>query len=265
MELARRSGVSASYVSLIEHGEKIPSEEVAVRLARALEDDEDLYRVWSVLARMDERTREAFYRLRLADGDFAERSAGQLAAAAASSPARAPLSTRPPAIDPAPQDASSNTASDSAFDDSLNHTVAIPVLLPGAAPTPYEVAPEEIESFLAFDARTLCRNRADTLIGVRVDERSGRHVRSWLRPDDLVLVDRKPGGLDASLLHAFTLPEEGITFSKASLTEDALFLLADPLENAPPQVFPLREGGGLESLFFGTVAWSARVWSTEER
>ena len=44
MELAKRAGVSPSYVSLIEHGEKVPSEQVAVRLAQVLGEREDNYR-----------------------------------------------------------------------------------------------------------------------------------------------------------------------------------------------------------------------------
>lgn len=59
LEFARRAGVSPSYVSLIEHGEKVPSDAVAVRMARVLDDDERLYRAWAATSRMDEATREA--------------------------------------------------------------------------------------------------------------------------------------------------------------------------------------------------------------
>ena len=43
VELAQRSGISPSYVSLIESGAKVPDEDVAADLARVLDDDEDLY------------------------------------------------------------------------------------------------------------------------------------------------------------------------------------------------------------------------------
>ena len=51
-ELAQRAGISTSYVSLIERGAKVPEEEVAAGLARALGDDEALYRGWARAARL---------------------------------------------------------------------------------------------------------------------------------------------------------------------------------------------------------------------
>src|SRR3990172_3946331 len=52
VELAQRAGISPSYVSLIERGAKVPDEDVAAGLARALDDDEDLYRAWARAARL---------------------------------------------------------------------------------------------------------------------------------------------------------------------------------------------------------------------
>ena len=51
-ELAQRAGISTSYVSLIENGAKIPEENVAAGIARALDDDEALYRAWARAARL---------------------------------------------------------------------------------------------------------------------------------------------------------------------------------------------------------------------
>jgi len=51
-ELAQRAGISTSYVSLIENGAKIPEEHVAAGIARALDDDEALYRAWARAARL---------------------------------------------------------------------------------------------------------------------------------------------------------------------------------------------------------------------
>ena len=45
-QLAKKAGISPSYLSLIERGHKLPSVEVAVRIARALGDREELYRAW---------------------------------------------------------------------------------------------------------------------------------------------------------------------------------------------------------------------------
>ena len=50
-ELARKAGVSPSYVSLIENGLKVPEEAVAIAIAGALGDDESLHRAWTRTAR----------------------------------------------------------------------------------------------------------------------------------------------------------------------------------------------------------------------
>jgi transcriptional regulator with XRE-family HTH domain len=50
-ELAKRIGVSPSYVSLIESGAKIPSPSVAEKIARALRDSPDLYHAWVLSSR----------------------------------------------------------------------------------------------------------------------------------------------------------------------------------------------------------------------
>ena len=52
--LARKAGVSPSYISLIETGAKVPTEEVAETIARVLEDDPDLYRAWARLMVFEE-------------------------------------------------------------------------------------------------------------------------------------------------------------------------------------------------------------------
>jgi transcriptional regulator with XRE-family HTH domain len=45
--LAQRLGISPSYVSLIESGKKVPGEDIARRMAEALDDDADLYAAWA--------------------------------------------------------------------------------------------------------------------------------------------------------------------------------------------------------------------------
>jgi transcriptional regulator with XRE-family HTH domain len=63
VELALRSGISPSYVSLIESGAKVPDEDVAAGLARVLGDDEDLYRAWARGARLGPEKLELLNRL----------------------------------------------------------------------------------------------------------------------------------------------------------------------------------------------------------
>ncbi len=51
-ELARRSGISPAYVTLIEKGAKVPAADVAERIARALDDDPEVYRAWSLAEKL---------------------------------------------------------------------------------------------------------------------------------------------------------------------------------------------------------------------
>lgn len=52
--LAERLGISPSYISLIESGKKVPSEEIARRIAQALDDDEEMYVAWAHSAGIDD-------------------------------------------------------------------------------------------------------------------------------------------------------------------------------------------------------------------
>lgn len=46
-DLARLVGVTPAYVSQIENGKRVPDVKVALAIARALDDDEELYSAWS--------------------------------------------------------------------------------------------------------------------------------------------------------------------------------------------------------------------------
>jgi transcriptional regulator with XRE-family HTH domain len=263
MELARRAGVSPSYVSLIEHGEKIPSEEVAVRIARALDEREDLYRVWAVTARMDEKTREAVLRLRHIEPDLhpLTRPSAEEESALAEIPEQGSggLSTLPP-----------GRRRDSAMpggsvlgllgEEALGHALSIPMLVPGAVPRDDPPGPEDVETLLTLDARMLRRTSADGLVLLRLDEANSLDVATWLKPHDLVVVDRHPAHFDPSLIHAFSLPDEGLRLARASVAGDVLLLLADPGSSHPPRAVPLPEPGHLGDVMFGTVVWCGRAW-----
>jgi transcriptional regulator with XRE-family HTH domain len=53
-ELARHARVSPSYISLIEKGSKVPSGPVALRIAKALNDDPRLYLAWVSSSRLED-------------------------------------------------------------------------------------------------------------------------------------------------------------------------------------------------------------------
>ncbi len=273
MELARRSGVSPSYVSLIEHGEKIPSEDVAVRIARVLGEREDIYRVWAATARMDEATRQAVWRLRGVDPDLQRISRGgdevdtEVAREGGASAAEAavavgeylfPEGHRPPGR-PRIADRYEFQVAYRLEDDERAPTLRIPLLVPGSSPAADPPPSEEVEALVALDARILDRSSATGLVALRVDETNGREVATWLRPRDLVVLERRPHTFDPALIHAFRLPE-GLRLARASVARDTLLLLPDPSLPTPPRALPFEGDDGLHGLLFGSVLWSSRLW-----
>lgn len=263
MELARRSGVSPSYVSLIEHGEKIPSEDVAVRIARVLGEREDLYRVWAATARMDEATRQAVWRLRGldpgaprpsrgdegSDDDGRSRERGEFLF---------PEGNRPPGR-PRIAERYEFQVSHKLEDDSRAPTLRIPLLVPGSAPDGDPPPSDEVEALVALDARLLDRSSSAGLVAVRIDETNGRDVATWLRSRDLAVIERRPHTLDPTLIHAFRLPE-GIRLARASVVGQNVVLLPDPSRNGAPRILALEGETTLDAVFYGTVLWSSRLW-----
>ena len=63
-ELARRLQLSPTYISLIERGLRVPSSKIAEKLARFLDDDQELYSHWSSLKPTLKDVREYETRLR---------------------------------------------------------------------------------------------------------------------------------------------------------------------------------------------------------
>lgn len=270
MELARRSGVSPSYVSLIEHGEKIPSEDVAVRIARVLGEREDIYRVWAATARMDEATRQAVWRLRGADPDLqrlsrgAEETDSDVVTEAGADTATGlhdyafPEGHRPPGR-PRIADRYEFQVAYKLEDDERAPTLRIPLLVPGSVPDADPPPQEEVEALVALDARILDRSSAAGLVALRVDETNGRDVVSWLRPRDLVVLERHPSSFDTSLVHAFRLPE-GLRLARATMAAGVLFLLPDPAVGGSPRTIPVAGEGDVAKVLFGSLLWSARLW-----
>jgi len=270
IELARRAGVSPSYVSLIEHGEKIPSEDVAVRIARVLGEEEDLYRVWAATSRMDEKTRAAVLRIRNAEpaavtaeqtvgGEQRDRTCAAVATAEEFFIAPPLLEARRPPGRPRKGARGEIAVSHDLGVSEAAGAFRLPLLVPGSLPTSYPPLEEDIESLITIDGRLLGCETSEGLVAIRVDESSGRNVRSWLAPRDIVVIDRNPGSFDAGRIHAFKLPD-GLCLTKASLISSTLLLLPDPAAGEQPTVLPLENRGQLDEILYGAVIWSARYW-----
>lgn len=253
IELARRAAVSPSYISLIEHGEKLPSEEVAVRIARALGEREELYRVWAATARMDEKTRQAVMRMR--GGESALRPVPR---APAEIPAETELPRRPPGR-PRVRESAEFQVAHHLEEEGHAPVLRIPLLVPGALPLHEPPAPDEVEALLAFDARALDRRSARGLVALRVDDLNGREVSSWLQPRDLVVLEQHPAHFDPSLLHAFRL-DDTLVLARGSVGPGVLLVLPDPSHAGSPRVVPLSRPEELAAFHLGTVIWSSRRW-----
>ena len=253
LELARRVGVSPSYVSLIEHGEKVPSEDVAVRIAQALDDREDLYRVWSAMARMDERTRRALLSLSHTDPDVAPYLE-------LDSVERDPRTTVPP-----PHLAHAEEAPPLVRlfrKEALERALPVPLLVSGEIASTDRPSDAEIRAALAIDGALVGRGTADGLVALQVDEANGARVQSWLRPDDVAILDCRIRTIDPSRIHLVRLPDRPPAFSRLSLAdgERTLWLLPDPGDGSPPERIDLADRIAATDMIVGAVVLTIRKW-----
>lgn len=254
LELARRVGVSPSYVSLIEHGEKVPSEDVAVRIAQALEDREDLYRVWAATARMDEKTRTALLSLTREDPDvrpYLELDAAESAPRTARPPPHIVANGEPPPL------------LELFRAEALSRVVPVPLLVRAEFDTrSEEPADGDVQAVLAIDGALVGRSPPERLVALKVDEENSRRVRSWLQPGDVTLLERDPGTIDGSRIHLCRIPGQASKFARLSLSEDGgtLWLLPDPTDNAPPERVDLASRDEISGVVAGTVLLAIRRW-----
>ena len=218
LKLARRAGVSPSYVSLIEHGEKVPSEKVAVRLARALDDREDLYRAWAATARMDEKTRRAV----LALGTFQPSSPVGL-------PDMGERGITVPLLSSGvcPRD-------------------------------PGRLSPEEVETTLVIDGRLLARSGGDGLVAIRIDDENSRLASGAVRPGDVVVIDRFQESLAREGLLALRVDGRIHVARTRRLVDRLVVVdggAGGELSQRDPS---LAHGGDVADRVFGSIVWRAR-------
>lgn len=222
-DLAQRAGISASYVSLIENGSKVPDEAVAAQLARSLEDDADLYSTWVRAARLGLENLDLLNRLeaaartpaylslvesgqelpRLADTDSTTELSSRIREVAArlTSPSRAESRTESAAV------------------------VSIPVLAPGADPARLE-APEgagAVADRLLLDRR-LFGPAAKGLFACDVAERDMKHLRGIAQPGDRIVFERPARGSAPDRICAVRHPA-GLRLSRVLASGPSLLLL----------------------------------------
>lgn len=188
-DLAQRARISASYVSLIENGAKVPDEQVAAELARALEDDSDLYRAWVRAARLGLQNLELLNRLEAASRTPAYMSlveSGQELPKLAAGDAGGELALRIRDVaarltSPSPAEPRTESAA----------VISVPVLAPGADPSQLEGAHAGawIADVLLVDRRLLGPS-PHALFACDVAERDLGHLRGVAQPGDRLVFDR---------------------------------------------------------------------------
>ncbi|HYN04547.1 MAG TPA: helix-turn-helix transcriptional regulator [Vicinamibacteria bacterium] len=209
-ELAQRADISPSYVSLIEKGAKVPDEDVAARIARALRDDEDLYRAWArasrlglhrlnLLNRMEAISRSPSYLGMVERGDtlpddleeaqLGERRVEQIAFAL-----------------PAPPE-----------------VLRIPVLAEGADPGKIAPAPLAIQDRLIVDSRLLIDHDPERLFAYDVTPAAMKHLRGVASPGDRI-VFRRGGRVAPDRVCAVRTPE-GVVLARVLFKGRSLLLL----------------------------------------
>jgi len=217
VELAQRAGISPSYVSLIERGAKVPDEDVAAGLARALDDDEDLYRAWARAARLGLHKLDLLNRFEVISrtpgylslvesgqalpkleppggpsrqwdeaADLASRLRDVAARLTASPRKAGPAAQTGP--DARPADDPAQPPAPGADDDSAESAIIrIPVLAEGADPGRLAPSPLAIRDRLLVDRRLVDDHEPERLFAYDVTPRAMKHLRGLASPGDRIV------------------------------------------------------------------------------
>jgi transcriptional regulator with XRE-family HTH domain len=255
-EVAQRAGISTSYVSLIENGAKVPDEEVAAGLARALGDDEALYRAWSRAARigvhdlallnqLEAIARTPAYVELVESGQelprLRSRECGRPEAKAESDLARRLREVASKLASSAPAEAASGEPASS--------VVAVPVLAEGADPGDLDRPRSRPAGRLLLDRRLLGGHEARQLFACEVPASATGHLRGVAAPGDRVVFRR--GGAVAPDRICAVRTGRGTVLSRVLVQERSLLLLPGEGETAFESV-ELGDGRALPDVVAGT-------------
>jgi transcriptional regulator with XRE-family HTH domain len=289
-ELAKRVQISASYLSLIEKGAKVPSEEIAVSIARALDDDPEIYRAWVYASRYPDLTRhvERLARLerygsdprlrgRLRRGERVERIEERDAVEEADfSLIDDPAVRR---LRPASQrmqrlvsrlglkksgDAAARRASFAEAtlgDEAVPYagpTVAVPLLADGADPGDDPEQADGLLGILQLDRRVLPRVETG-LFAYRPGEAALTRVAGQIEPYDIVVLATSPKTVESSGIYA--VRDKGrIVLTRALLHGDHLLLISESGSAGKPVSLRVRSEDALRAALAGVVVTTIRTW-----
>lgn len=271
-QLAKMAGISPSYLSLIENGQKLPSQEVAERLARALSDDPDLYRAWVETADdkdLDARAQrlEKMQRFR-SDPEPRLHRRGRSRVGQVGEDARRyvyedmPNLLAYPAPDPTTPvpSVSSRISRLLGFGDKPK-TVNVPLLPEGADPAKTSLDPARHEETIAVDAKLLPDDPRG-LFAYLVSARGVERVKNVVLPGDVLVLAANPEGVDASAVYAVRLRGR-IVLSRLVYSEPMLLLMGADHYQDPIQLEVGNEDGLFPALA-GVVVTAIRSWPRPE-
>jgi transcriptional regulator with XRE-family HTH domain len=234
-DLAVRAGISTSYVSLIENGAKVPDEEAAARLARALDDDAALYRAWARAARLglhdlamlnelDAIARTPEFATLVESGQELPRLAPEPSRSEekeTSSDIAARLREVAYRLDPhsLPTPGSRRTPDRAVEKEAV---VRVPVLGRGAEPQPGGLVAGGREHILV-DRRLLADEARGPYFAYEVTDADARHLRGVAGPGDRVVL--QPGGAVSPDRICAVRTDGGIRLSRVLVSEGLLVLL----------------------------------------
>jgi DNA-binding XRE family transcriptional regulator len=255
-QLAERAGISPSYVSLIEKGAKVPDESVAADLARALEDDESLYRSWARAARLGLHDLELLNRLEaiartpayvnLVESGQSLPRLDSLEKAPDSGSAAAELQARLREVA-----SELGTASSSANTAPAALVVRIPVLAESGDPDRLRspaTARRATKEEMLLDRRLLGKLADGLLFAYDVTPASLAHLRGVAAPGDRIVL-REGCSLGRDRVCAVRT-DRGIVLSRVLVKERSLLLLPGEGETSFASVEVPR--GGLERVIVGS-------------
>jgi transcriptional regulator with XRE-family HTH domain len=268
--LAERAGISASYVSLIETGVKVPDDGVAAAIARGLGDDEALYRAWArgarlglddldLLNRLERISRTpAYVKLVESGGELPQLEgpatrppassdsvdlASRLRAVAAQLTSPVGAEGRPEGFaDRARRPAKSDTSG----------VLGIPVLAPGADPDPSRSPtrlPLAAHDQLLLDARLFSPDATSGLFAYEVTPSALKHLRGLAAPGDHIVFQR--GHASGPERISAVRTKAGVVLARVLYKHGALLLLPGDGESSF-ETMPVESARALDDSIAGT-------------
>jgi len=285
-ELAERAEISASYLSLIEKGEKTPTEEVALRIAAQLDDDPELYVAWVHGARHQDLERQMVrlghalqlrsrrdLRHRVARGeDYPYEEVEEDSLQAHPGRVLEPASARrrrmsrfvsemreEPTEPPGPLVSLVLGVEEESPLEPDDETIEVPLLRDGTDPGHDPRRARGMIETLRVDRRLLPRD-VHRPFAYRPEAAALVRLGDAIRPGDLVILSSRAGEPDARGIYAVRL-DRRIVLSRVVRHAEVLLLM--PAGGAGrPQTIELSDPSDLREAIAGAVVATVRTWPT---